>query len=383
MSRVLYGVSSVGLGHARRSLAIAKELRQIDSNIKLDWVCAEPARSFFEGNGENLLGVSKDMRSLSEVMESSAEKGKIVDMSRVARNSSAIAKQNYFLLKQELKNYDALIQDEFIETLFAFLYEKESNVPAKKAVVTDYVSFSTASLNPINRLVILMANRYAKRAWLNSQVRIFADELDSVSEKERDWVEKNFDIVGPIISGLPSDTKSQLKGEIFPNSKKQNLVVFSVGGTSVGRQLVDFVISNADELSNHLDAFLVVIAGPRIEFSQTLRESKNLKVVGFAPNALEYFKASDCVVTQAGASTLNEVAALGTPCVTIPIQNHFEQQSNAKRFHTKFGFPIIQYKDLNRETLVASIKKATETRFSPMHYSHAVQKAAWAIAKKL
>ncbi len=67
---------------------------------------------------------------------------------------------------------------------------------------------------------------------------------------------------------------------------------------------------------------------------------------------------ADCVITQAGASTLNEVAEIGIPCVAIPIANHWEQQANAERFARKRGFEILQYADLSRERLVGAILSA-------------------------
>jgi UDP:flavonoid glycosyltransferase YjiC (YdhE family) len=67
---------------------------------------------------------------------------------------------------------------------------------------------------------------------------------------------------------------------------------------------------------------------------------------------------------------------LGTPCVVIPIENHFEQEANAKRFSEKYGFVVLRYDDLNAKSLVDSIKSATSKNYEPPDFSGGAEKAA-------
>ena len=87
--RILYGVSSVGLGHARRSLAIVDCLRKSGDDIEIDWISSQPVISFLEQKAERVLPVSKELKSLSSVMEERVSAGHLDDMSRVARASSS------------------------------------------------------------------------------------------------------------------------------------------------------------------------------------------------------------------------------------------------------------------------------------------------------
>jgi predicted glycosyltransferase len=41
-TRVLYISGSIGLGHARRDLAIARELRRLDPGVEIAWLAGEP-----------------------------------------------------------------------------------------------------------------------------------------------------------------------------------------------------------------------------------------------------------------------------------------------------------------------------------------------------
>ncbi|MDG6908052.1 MAG: hypothetical protein JRN20_19970 [Nitrososphaerota archaeon] len=381
MPRILFGVSSIGLGHVRRSLAVANELRRIARDVEIEWICAEPAITFLRQKSEKILDVSSKMQSLSVPMESNAKYGRIDDMGQIARRTLNIAKQNYFLIKPNLSRYDVIVQDEFIETNFSFLYDKHQSLPERRAVITDYISFRTASPNPINRFTIWLANRYARRSWLRSSVRIFADELESLPERDRGWTMRNFQVVGPVCSDLPQESKDQLRARLLPDSAERKLIVFTVGGTSLGKYLADFVLSDHEALSSELDANILILAGPRIEEIASTRGKAWPKVVGFTPNAIEYFKAADCVVAQAGGSTLNEVSALGTPCVSIPILDHFEQQANARRFQKKFGFPVLQYDQLNHRNLVEAVRESLQLKYTPSGSSEGARKAAETISR--
>jgi len=372
--RLLYGVSSVGLGHVRRSLAIADEIRRLrPDSVSIEWVAAEPALSFLKQSGESVLEISTKLASMSSIMESQAPQGRVTDMSRVARLSSRRAKENYALLRPSLSDYDILVQDEFVETLFSFMWEQNPPIPQKRAVVTDYLRLETGSKNPIDRLILYYANRMLKRALLSSQVRIFADEPDSLPSngKLRRWAEtNNFQILGPIIGEVPEESKEDLRRELLPQAMvdvmksglKNRVVLFTIGGSSIGNKLINLAVENAEFLSEKLGAAIVVLTGPRVQVSEARinsRElSKRLVIVPFTTSSLRYFAMADCVITQAGASTLNEVAEIGIPCVAIPIANHWEQQANAERFARKRGFEILQYADLSRERLVGAILSA-------------------------
>ena len=381
MPRILFGVSSIGLGHVRRSLAVANELRKMAKDAEIEWICAEPALTFLRQKSEKILDVSSKMQSLSAPMESKAMQGRIDDMGQIARRTLNIAKQNYSLIKQHLSGYDIFVQDEFIETNFTFLYDKHPSLPERRAVITDYISFRTSSSNPINRFTIWLANRYARKSWLRSSVRIFADELDSLPERDRDWTMQNFQVVGPIYSDLPQESKEQLRARLLPDSAERKLIVFTVGGTSLGKYLADFVLSDQDSLSNELDANILILAGPRVEIVSSTGSKAWPKVIGFTPNVIEYFKAADSVVAQAGGSTLNEVSVVGTPCVSIPILDHFEQQANASRFQKKFGFPVLQYDQLNHRNLVDTIRQSLQLKYTAAGSSEGVRMAAETISR--
>ena len=375
-------MSSVGIGHVRRSLAIADKLRRMkrDVNLKIDFVAAEPALSFLRKAGENVLEVSSRLESLSSMMEKDARGGRIPDMSKVASDSQEGAKRNYSLLKPILETYDVLIQDEFVETLFSFMWDKDAQLPQKRVVITDYVQLETESSNPFSKLKLSYANKMLKRAYMDQQLRIFLDTPDALpqSTEMRKWIASNFHVLGPVIENfVPQEARDDIIKTLLGRSEAK-FVVFNLGGTSIGKPLAQFVIRNADILSERLDAYLVVLLGPRISLAE-LREAKSTRIslIPFTLDALKFFKIADCVVTQAGASSLYEIAAMGVPCVTMPIANHFEQRQNSERFANRFGFEILEYEELSLATLQKAVVNAiSKEKYQPMRPTNAALSAA-------
>ena len=54
-TRVLFISGSIGLGHARRDLAIARQLRRLNPGVEIAWLAGEPARQVIAEAGETLL----------------------------------------------------------------------------------------------------------------------------------------------------------------------------------------------------------------------------------------------------------------------------------------------------------------------------------------
>ncbi len=380
--RLLFGVSSVGLGHVRRSVTIANSLRRLGS-FNVDWVSSEPSLSFLKDCGEMAIPVSSELSSLSRTMEDQMNEGRLRDMSLVARKSSAIARKNYSILKEYLSEYDVLVQDEFAETMFCNMWDEKPNLPSKRVVVTDYFRFKTYSYNPFDRIVIWYANRMLAKAYEESSLRIFVDDLDSIPDKYQDLARRSFQIVGPIVGEVPRESRKNLKERLFPNLNHEMILVVTVGGTAAGKSLLDFVVSNSSKITKALDMTIVILLGPRIERSVYPSNSDNLKFIPFTPDAPKFFKAADCVVAQAGASTMNEVASMGTACVSMPIANHWEQQANARRFKQKFGFEVLEHRDITTDNFVGAVNKSMSSVYEPANFSDAAERSAKLIVSLL
>ena len=72
-TRVLYISGSIGLGHVRRDLAIARELRRLDPEVEISWLAGDPARHLIAEAGETLLDESGAYGDETAVAEDTAE----------------------------------------------------------------------------------------------------------------------------------------------------------------------------------------------------------------------------------------------------------------------------------------------------------------------
>ena len=63
--RVLYISSPIGLGHAMRDLAIARELRGLHPGMEIDWLAQHPVTAVLETHGERIHPLSRELASES------------------------------------------------------------------------------------------------------------------------------------------------------------------------------------------------------------------------------------------------------------------------------------------------------------------------------
>ena len=68
--RALYISSPIGLGHAQRDVAIARELRRLQPDLEIDWLAQDPVTRVLEGEGERIHPASKHLASESKHIES-------------------------------------------------------------------------------------------------------------------------------------------------------------------------------------------------------------------------------------------------------------------------------------------------------------------------
>ena len=71
--RTLYLSSPIGLGHARRDLATARELRQHHPDLEIDWLAQHPVTAFLESAGERIHPASHLLANESQHIETKSD----------------------------------------------------------------------------------------------------------------------------------------------------------------------------------------------------------------------------------------------------------------------------------------------------------------------
>ncbi|MGH8749908.1 MAG: alpha/beta fold hydrolase, partial [Burkholderiales bacterium] len=67
--KALYLSSPIGLGHGRRDIAIARELRKIHSGLEIDWLAQDPVTRLLAANGETIHPISARLANESGHIE--------------------------------------------------------------------------------------------------------------------------------------------------------------------------------------------------------------------------------------------------------------------------------------------------------------------------
>lgn len=88
-TRVLYISDSIGLGHAARDLAIARELRALNTGIEIMWLAGDPARRLIAEAGEALLPETEAFAHETGVAEDASKGFSLNVLSYALRAQSA------------------------------------------------------------------------------------------------------------------------------------------------------------------------------------------------------------------------------------------------------------------------------------------------------
>ena len=116
-TRVLYISGSIGLGHARRDLAIARELRRLDPRVEISWLAGEPASHLIAEAGETLIPESAAYGDETAVAEDAAEGFSLNLLGRFALRARSAWKRAVAIFEEVSAKhpYDLLIGDEIYE----------------------------------------------------------------------------------------------------------------------------------------------------------------------------------------------------------------------------------------------------------------------------
>jgi pimeloyl-ACP methyl ester carboxylesterase len=342
--RALYVSSPIGLGHAQRDVAIARELRKIVPDLEIDWLAQHPVTKVLEGEGEHIHPASAELANESTHIESESAEHDL-HCFQAWRRMDEILLANFMVfhdLVQE-EQYDLWIGDEAWE-LDYYLHENPEQKRAAYVWLTDFVgwlpmpdggereSFLTADYNAEMIEHIARFPRLRDRA-------IFVGNADDVVPESfggdlpliRDWTEQHYDFAG-YVSGFDPEAladRERLRAELGYGPAEQVCIV-TVGGSGVGGHLLRRVIESfpaAKELVPGLR--MVLVAGPRID-PASLPQAAGLEVRPYVHNLYRHLAACDLAVVQGGLTTAMELTANRRPFLYFPLRHHFEQNFHVR-----------------------------------------------------
>src|SRR5439155_1106148 len=139
--RALYVSSPIGLGHAQRDLAIARELRTLHPDLEIVWLAQHPVTRVLEAAGETVHPASKLMANESAHIESEMGEHDL-HVFQAWREMDEILLANFMLFHDVVRDdhYDLWLGDESWE-LDYYLHENPELKAAPYVFMTDFVGW--------------------------------------------------------------------------------------------------------------------------------------------------------------------------------------------------------------------------------------------------
>ena len=368
--RILYLSSPIGLGHARRDLAVVRELRRQLPDLSVDWLAQDPVTRMLELAGERIHPASRRLASESRHIEDEAGEHDL-DVFQALRRMDEILVRNFRTFQEAVEegNYTAVVADEGWE-VDHFWHEHPELKRAPLVWMTDFVGFSTTRPNDGSEasLTADYNGEMVEHVEGHPSVRdsaIFVGNPDDVDDdpmgpdlpSRRLWTESRFNFSGYILGDdvpLPHQ-KAELRQELGLEFE-QKLVVVTVGGSGVGSALIRKILSAMPMLRRELPGLrMLVVTGPRLS-SASLPALDGVEYRSFVPDLPRLLAACDLAIVQGGLSTCMELAATGTPFIYVPLENHFEQLVHVPRRLQNYGAGrLMRFNELQPEAIADAI----------------------------
>jgi pimeloyl-ACP methyl ester carboxylesterase/predicted glycosyltransferase len=349
--RALYISSPIGLGHAQRDVAIARELRQLVDGLEIDWLAQDPVTRVLEAEGERIHSASRHLANESSHIESESAEHDLHCFQAIRRMDEILI--NNFMVFHDLvreDRYDLWVGDEAWE-LDYYLHENPREKRTNYAWLTDFVgwlpmpdggdheAYLTADYNAE------MVEHIAAHPELRDRAIFVGNAGDIVDERLgpqlpmiRDWTERNFEFAGYVTGFDPAalGDRDAVRDELGYGPDEKVCIV-SVGGSGVGAHLLRRVIAGFPEARDRVPELrMIVVAGPRID-PDSLPQPEGLEVVPYVHNLYRHFAACDLAVVQGGLTTAMELTAAARPFIYFPLRHHFEQNMHVAHRLDRYG----------------------------------------------
>jgi pimeloyl-ACP methyl ester carboxylesterase/predicted glycosyltransferase len=368
--RALYISSPIGLGHARRDLAIACELRALHPDLQVDWLAQHPVTAMLEGEGERIHPASRHLASESHHIESESAEHDL-HCFQTWRNMDEILLANFMVFHDLVRDepYDLWIGDEAWE-LDYYLHENPDEKRAAYAWLTDFVGWLPMPDGGDHEAMLTadynaeMIEHIARFPRVRDRAIFVGDAADVVPERFgpelpliRDWTTEHYDFAGYVTGFDPAalSDREALRAELGYRPAEQVCIV-TVGGSGVGASLLRRVIAAFPAARERVPTLrMIVVAGPRID-PASLPAHDGLEVRPYVHDLYRHLAACDLAVVQGGLTTSMELTANRRPFLYFPLSHHFEQNFHVRHRLERYGAGrCMDYDTATPESIAAAI----------------------------
>jgi pimeloyl-ACP methyl ester carboxylesterase/predicted glycosyltransferase len=342
--RVLYLSSPIGLGHARRDVAVAKELRRLRPDLEIDWLAQHPVTTVLDAEDERIHPASRLLANESAHIADESS-GHDLHCFQALRRMDEILLANFMVFQEVVEDgcYDVVIGDEAWDVDY-YWHENPELKRGQNAWLTDFVGYlpmpdggerEAFLTTDYNAEMIEHIDRYP---WIRDRAIFVGQEQDVVPESFggtlpaiRDWTTQHFAYAGYITGFTPpdSDELPSLRAQLGYRDDELVCIV-AVGGSGVGGALIDKLVAAFPLVKKAVPELrMVVVTGPRIDPAR-FPQRAGLEIRGYIHRLYEHLCVCDLAVVQGGLTTTMELTAAKRPFLYFPLAHHFEQNFHVR-----------------------------------------------------
>lgn len=336
---ILYVSGSLGLGHVQRDLGVARALRARCPRVDIRWIAGSPAREALLAAGERLAPEAHDYRCETDLAEATARAGRL-NLTSYTYRALAAWLHNARLIGRAARRgrYAAVVGDETYEVLVANFFGVRVLPPVPFVMMYDFLGMESTSHGVAENLGAWALNLIWSQEWRvthrGRSAALFFGEFEDVPERRFGWLlperrryaREHIEFVGYVLPFAQDDMpgRNALRRQLGYGDEP--VVVCSVGGTSVGRELLELCGRAFPLAAERVPGLrMVVVAGPRID-PDSLDLPAGVERRGIVEALWRHFAAADLAVVQGGGTTTLELEVLRTPFLYFPVEGHAEQE---------------------------------------------------------
>ena len=337
--RVLFVSGSFGLGHVTRDLAVVRELRRKAPHVEVGWLSASPATEVLAQAGETLVPECQEYRNETDAADAVGTRGRLNLTTYVYR---ALGKwvHNAHVIRRAGRQgaFDLIVGDETYEVVVAHVLGFRVMPDVPYIMIYDFWGLDVRTGSLFERLgawgVNLIWTQQQRVTARGDNAALFIGEPDDIEDSRFDvflpnrrrCAENRVNFLGYMLTYNPASLppKDRLRAELGYGPGP--LVICTVGGTAVGRELLELCGRAYPLALARLPGLrLVLVCGPRID-PDRLEVPEAVEKRGMVPDLYRHFAAADLVVTQGGGTTTLELTALRVPFLFFPVKGQAEQE---------------------------------------------------------
>jgi len=307
----------------------------------IEWIAGSPASEVLAAAGERFAPEQVKYRGETDLAEGVARNGRLSLTAYVFRALVAWFHNARLIGRVASKGqFDVIVGNETYEIPVTNFLGIHVLPPIPFVMMYDFWGLEVTSGNLLEQLGAWTLNLVWSQEWRvtarGRNAAVFFGEIADVPNRpfgfllpnRRRSAENHVEFVG---YPLPFDTKNIPHKEVLRRELGYGsgpLVICTVGGTSIGRDLLELCGRSFPLVASRVpDLHFVLVAGPRID-KESLDVPQGIDCRGMVPQLWRHLAACDLAVVQGGGTTTLELEALRVPFFFFPIEHHSEQEKS-------------------------------------------------------